>query len=466
MNWVWLVEQGLIKGDPAYYEGSPSAIDVNNAIVEAYKNSDDDQRKRIVDMVWEGGNATGDKAWWYENQSKDVQDLAAAYSGVRVDDDGTSASSEGDAKDGTGPRMSLPGNPALWKVGNESWIVYETTGTDGEAIRVAWKATSEEDVQSFFGPDQPIVYDQAMDALPADVLNFGSTDELGNLTDDPITTWRNTLATESKTQPWLLDTDYQALSLMAVLEGRPLSDSEIQQTEFWKTHTDSQRKWMKDFNSDPMSAQQALTDQRGVTRQFLIDAGINNASDELVEYMADQLTTGEWSETYYNNQSRAISDPASGISVDTELEGFVGEGIDTTQAGESEVRGLVKKWLGPTFGEWDESTIADWAGKIRNDPDAQTNLVEQLKDQKMAMYSGYDRESSYETIAQPWRGFVSQMWGTTLNETDPLFDEIINLNDSGKAGELLTKKGLERGNDQVVNTVQTALNQSFGGTAR
>jgi hypothetical protein len=373
----------------------------------------------------------------------------------------------GDEKDETGPRMSLPGNPALWKVGNDSWIVYDTIGSDGEKIRVAWKVPSGEDVQSFFGPDKPIVYNKTMDALPADVLDFGSTDELANLTDDPITTWRATLETESKTQPWLLDPDYQALSLMAVLEGRPLSDSEIEQTEFWTSHTGTQRSWMKVFHSDPASAQQRLDDQEIQTRKFLADVGIDGASDELVKFMSDKVAMGEWSQTYYTEQVRGLSDPSAGVSMDRELETVVGDSeLGGTQEFEDTVRTLVKTWLGPTFGEWDEALIQDWAGKLRNDPDAKINLVEQLKDQKQAMFQGYDRESSYDAIAMPWRNFVTQMWGETIDEKDPLFTEIINLNNAGDAGKLLTERGLERGNDTVVNNVQTALNRSFGGTAR
>ena len=363
--------------------------------------------------------------------------------------------------------MSLPGNPALWSVGGESWIVYDTVGSDGESIRVAWKAPSQDDVQSFFGPDQPIIVNKTMDALPDDVLDFGSTDDLANLTDDPITTWRNTLDTESKTQPWLLDADYQELSLMAVLEGRPLSESEIQQTNFWKDNTDAQRKWMKLYNSDPSTAQQSLVDGQASARQLLADAGIEGATDEVIAFMADKLTMGDWSQTYFTSQVQGLSDPAAGITLDADLTSVIGDTpLGTTQSGELEVRNLVKSWLGPTFGEWDEGLIQEWAGKFRNDPDAQTMLIEQLKDQKMAMFQGYDRESNYDTIAAPWRNFVSQSWGEAIDEKDPLFTQIINMNNAGEAGALLTREGLERGNDTVVNSVQAALNQSFGGTAR
>ena len=71
-------------------------------------------------------------------------------SGTADTDTTDTADPVGDEKDEIGPRMSLPGNPALWKVGNDSWIVYDTTGTDGSTIRLAWKVPSGTDAQSFF----------------------------------------------------------------------------------------------------------------------------------------------------------------------------------------------------------------------------------------------------------------------------------------------------------------------------
>ncbi len=370
-----------------------------------------------------------------------------------------------DAKDEIGPRMSLAGNPALWKVGNDYYIVHETTGSDGEPLVLAWKAPSYSDVESFFGPDQEVIVNKTIDELPADVLMFGSTDELANMTEDPITTWRNTLETEAKTQPWLLDPDYQALSLMAVLEGRPLSESEIQQTNWWKTHTEAQRQWMKVFHGDPETAQQMMADNRMKTFDALRNAGVNNPSEELVNFMADQLTTGEWSQTYFTHQIQAVSDPAAGISIDPSLDDLIDSPLDTTQAGEKEVRDLVLKWLGPTYGTWDDELISEWAGRLRNDPDAELYLVEQLKDQKQAMFPEYMREATYDTIAAPWKGYVYQAWGEQIDETDPLFTQILTMNDAGEAGKLLTQEGLNRGNNKVTNSVQMALNNSFGGTA-
>ncbi len=386
----------------------------------------------------------------------------------------TGKTAEGEAPDdeptplGDRSLNSVPGEPQVVKVHGEdrTYLIYETTASDGTPIRMAWRVASEH-VAGLFGPGQEVRYDGSYQTLPSDVLFFGEADELANLTEDPITTWRNTLETESKTQPWLLDPDYQALSLMAVLENRPLSESEIQQTKWWQENTAAQRSWMKLYHSDPKTAQQRIDDGRILAAETLAAAGIDDAPDDVVNYMSDHLITGEWSQTYFQNQVKALSDPTSGFQVDPALKGIVGEStLDTTQQFEMEVRDTVKQWLGPNFGEWDDDTIARWAGELRNDPDAMTNLVETLKDQRQALFPEYDRNATYDTIASPWRQFMRNAWGETPDESDPLFHSIINMNDAVEAGKVLTKEGLARGNQTVENRVSTDLMSAFGGTAR
>jgi len=58
---------------------------------------------------------------------------------------------------------------------------------------------------------------------------------------------------------------------------------------------------------------------------------------------------------------------------------------------------------------------------------------------------------------------IRNMWGEVPDDSDTTLHEVIRMNDAGTAGEMLTKEGLARGNDQTVNTVQAALSRSFGG---
>lgn len=366
--------------------------------------------------------------------------------------------------------VPAPEDAQVWKIGESTYLIYVVPGSE-PPIYVAWEGLSQENIQSWFGPDQTITYDRVMSEDEAMTLGaiFAGTDvELANFDENPFVTWAQTMETQAKTQPWILDDDYQAMLLEATLENRDLSDAEIQSTEWWQTHSEAQRSWMKVFHGDPTTAEQMIEDNRIMARQMLLDAGVENPSEELIDYMADQATMGDWSEIYFNNQVAAIADPASGIVLDDGLANLVNEGTGTTQGEEDTVRDLLLEWLGPVFGAWEDDQIAKWAGQLRNDPDAETSLVQHLQDQRMALFPEYeDRNVSYQSMAAPWRQFMQNQWGQKADETDPLFQTMLKNNDATLNGQLLIKEGIDRGIGKVVNTMNaSALRQGTGNVRR
>lgn len=376
-------------------------------------------------------------------------------------------SDDPDGGDG-GPGMSVPGDPELWKVGNKTYLVYVVPDTF-PPVYMGWQAIDDDDIQSFFGPDQDIVYDQEMkfrEARQLGLLIFGTTDELANFDDDPFTSWSYMMETEAQSQPWIMDEDYQALIAMAILEGRTLTDAEIQSTNWWRDNTSAQREWMKLFHGDPEEANRRLEDNRALARQVLTDAGLTGFGDDLVTFMADKVTMGDWSETYFNTQVNAISDPASDYAIDEDLTEFQ-ENLGTTIEHENTVSDLVNKWLGPAMGQWSNEEIDEWAGVLRNDPNGEQRLVEMLKNQRMALFPEYeDRNLSYQDIAQPWKNYGFAQWGQQMDETSDMFLEMIKNNDTDLNGQLLRKKGLRQGVGKVVQDANESLVQATGGSVR
>jgi hypothetical protein len=131
----------------------------------------------------------------------------------------------------------------------------------------------------------------------------------------------------------------------------------------------------------------------------------------------------------------------------------------------AEVREMVNRWLGTNFGQWTDAQVQEWAGRFRNENDAPERLMELLKDQKQALFPEYDREADYQSIAAPWRNMMTTMWGTLPQDSDTTLHSLINLNDAVEGGKMLTREGLNRGNQQVINNIQGALHTSFGGAA-
>jgi hypothetical protein len=200
-------------------------------------------------------------------------------------------------------------------------------------------------------------------------------------------------------------------------------------------------------------------------------AGIDNVPPALADWMAMQVVQGKWSLEHLTLQTKALADPYSDIAVDASLMqevSNVGWTPDQTRAKEDDVRGLYDKWLGPVYGNASDVTIANWAGALRNDPDAETRFIEGLKDQRIAMFPGHeDRSVSYQDLARPWKSFQQQAWGVqTVDETDPLFSTMLKNNDVEANGQILQREGLARNVGKVVTDTRSAIQEAWGGTQR
>ena len=111
-----------------------------------------------------------------------------------------------------------------------------------------------------------------------------------------------------------------------------------------------------------------LDDNRASMKYRVSQAGVDNASDALINFLADKVTTGNWSSMKITGQLAALSDPYSVDTIDDELFQFLaneGTELDTTRTGEDSVRDLLQKWLGPVFGDLTDEQIAEKAGEFR-----------------------------------------------------------------------------------------------------
>ena len=468
MNWQWIIDEGLIQGEAEYYEsGDAKATEVNHAVTTAYTTATPAQRKILVDMLWESGKLEGEKEHWYEDRSSEVADLATAYSGV------SSEATTGTGEEGD-PRFGVAGGAQLWKntTTGDIFIVYTVPGTEDDPVYMRW-TVSEEDAQSFFGPEQPVVYDYMIsdgNALWNETIDFGSGDDIANTSDNPFDSWASTLEVESASAPWLLDDDYQTMLAMSVIENREITEAEVKSTTWWQDHTEAERSWMEVFHGDPSEADRRIGDNRSRQESLFRGAGLLDFDDGLIQFFADKVSMGTWSTDYAQQQLNRLADP---FFADEPMdEGLMSYMEDTgTELGQTvgetdRVKQLVKQWLGPNFGNWGESTINTWAGRLRNEEDAEIYLIESLKDQKDAMFPGYAREADFDTIAQPWRSYAGSIWGFTPQDDDEVLQNVIQMNDADQAAQTLRTTGLERGYDRVVNDIDNALRQGMGTNVR
>lgn len=367
--------------------------------------------------------------------------------------------------------MNVPGRPEVWRIGDSWRIVYMVPGSEDDPVYLIYRATSYEDVKSWFGPGKTPTPDRLLTTAQyrkMGGIEAGNTDEIPPGADNPFNAWAGTLRIEAQTQPWILDDDYQALMAQALIESRELTEAEIATTKWWKTHNAAQRNWMVVYHGDKKTADQMITDARTRIRDLLRSAGAGvSVTPEIINYIADRQTKGDWTATYTNDQIKALVDPYAKIKLDAGLAALNRTSVSRTQAGEAEVRDLLSTWLGPQFGQRSATEIAKIAGEIRNDPDRRDIFVEQLKDQRMALLPEYtDRELSYAAIANNWRQWWIGQWGEVPDETDSLFIKVLRNNDTDESAKLLRREGLARGISKVKSTLSQQTLSQLGDTER
>ena len=413
------------------------------------------------------------------NTNYDTKD----YSNVGEDGEVVIKNEDGSVYSPTAKRdMPIPTGAEYWNVDGEYYIVYYIPGTNTPI----YYDSSLEDLKNIFGPVEFPGIEQTIKSPTAEEWNsairFGDSLELAdpNVYNPEVSPWSSfidTIATESKIRPWLQDAEMIERLAEATLEGRTVTDAEWQSTNWWRTHTQAERDWLllaqsnaTDFTSVlTADAERKIQDDKAAIKNLMEQSGISNPSDELVSWVGQKLTTGLWSDSYVAEQVKILSDPTLETNMDVELDNFITSGAidyDTTRAGESQVKRLSKEIMGPVFGgNLAESQISKWAGMIRNDPDAEI----EIRDKMMSMVKGLFGENTaegltYEEIAAPWRGFTSNVWGGTLDETSNLFQNVIKANDITKANQLLYTAGLQDGGSEKIKTeVKNNIVGAFGG---
>ncbi len=363
--------------------------------------------------------------------------------------------------------VGLAGRPEIWRDSGtgDAYVVYFTPGVE-PPVPMLWKVRGEEDLKSFFG-DEAVAYDQTgtmAEYEAAGALMFGEVDEFVLKGENPFSGWVSQFERELETTPYLEDPEVAALFASSWLEGRAPTDAELAGTDWFQSKTQGEQQWIQLTYSQPKTAAQMETSNRIATRETMRQAGIDTPPEDVVAYLADQWTHGLWTEQMRNEQIALLADPTKAGERDAGMLEVIGDTtMDTTQDKSKFVDDELKKWLGPTYGNWSEDQKNDWVGKLRNDPDAADAFQQELSRQRLAMFPEYENSDlTYEDIATPWRNYAFNEWGQNVSETDPMFNDILRSNDASTAQNLLRTEGLKQGIGQVEDRMVADMGRSIG----
>lgn len=376
---------------------------------------------------------------------------------------------------GTQDLNQVPPNLEVWQVGSQLYLVRRVTEFGVEPPIFLYWSISEADKEALGITTIDHRFDTERVFARTGALNMGDSRELVNTTEDPVDQVLSAYETEVRVKPWLADPEILSLWIGAALEGRGITEAELHGTEWWRSHSRTERAWLSLNASDPTTADNLIADNRARVAQLFADAGVDNASADLINLVADKWTTGSWTEVYATNQIRLLADPFLEGDLDPDLADSR-SGLDTTREREDEVRSLISRWLGPQLaGYYDDTFIGTWASRLRENPDARVELEDFLRRQFQTHINvtrdgervyGDDAALTYDDVAGPWRGLWQQTWGQLPDESDELFLRLVRTNDLATASRLLREEGLKRGNATVAQNLLSDLDSAFGGQIR
>ncbi len=370
---------------------------------------------------------------------------------------------------------NIPRDSYIWNVDNQLYVAYEVPGAgdvyENPPMYMAYEVYRNDLVEAgLISKDAPIptispIRKEDFDRVA--ILFSGDTNQLTQDNRNPFASFTETIAEQSQVAPWITDTEAIGLIAEAALEGREVTDAEWQSTNWYKTHNQTERDWLTTYYSDPSTATQLTTDSQIAVANSLQAAGVSDAPEALINWVAGKYVSGEWSQTYTSEQVNLFADPYATGKRDASFENYLSStaltGVDRTTEREREVTELYNKWLGPSLGKLTDTERAEIAGRLRDDPDYQDQLVNSLKQSRLAAFSNYTNpELTYEDIARPWRNLTTSVWGQTADETQGWWQEMVKTNDFAQAQTTLREKGLEQDVTQVTTDATQALQQALG----
>ena len=141
------------------------------------------------------------------------------------------------------------------------------------------------------------------------------------------------------------------------------------------------------------------------------------------------------------------------------------EGNIETVLQEDTVRTDLETWLPASLIKSGNYNVKELAGKYRTINGFRESFIEELKDDRVAMYGGYDRDISWKRILQGKKAMASQVWGidiSNIKDDDAAVLHMVTKNDPSKEAEYLRGIGLERGYQGTLTDMAKDYATSYG----
>ena len=322
--------------------------------------------------------------------------------------------------------------PILAEVDSETFL------QEGALDNVIDLGVGEEGLQAFtdrYG----YVYRGHADLLVSDILTEGEAEDYRGVMD--VAEAQLEKRAKEKGMGWLLDLDVQAKFLAAVLTGKPVSQDDLADTQWYLNSTPAQRDFIAEFYGDEQGVKEKLDRNLADISTALFELEFTGDTSELSRVLAFGLTTGKydsWEEVnlYMNYLSdKWYLDLQGGEQMlPEELRPFIGQ--FNNRNGHATVDSYITSILGKGAIEGYKNTgqYLQMAGMVRNGQGDRVKAdLQKVHDTLYPAFSG----SSFST----WNPFFTNraakiLYGTTGSQIVQLTNE-----DQAKIDDLIIEAG-------------------------
>ena len=211
--------------------------------------------------------------------------------------------------------------------------------------------------------------------------------------------------------------------------------------------------------------EQDVEDNLESLNDYLLEIG-GEVPETVLNAIAEEWASG-WSEDKSKRTLRKLVDSnyTIGGPVDARIAAIAeGTEIKETTLGTEKVKSLMDTWLAPNLHE--SFDVAGAAAKLRNNPNYETKLIQELKNKNKTVYGMYEEDMEIGFLIDSKIRTFENITGIKLNrDVDADFgviDSMLKLNNYEQEAALARKIGYQRGSEKINSDIVSALGKTFG----
>lgn len=330
------------------------------------------------------------------------------------------------SKKGAATSKALPAGAKLIKVGNQYRVVWGL----GDGLGWAWYSVSSTQVKALFGSANPVVNASLSNSgqFTAAFGNnyWGDASEIDLKAETPWMDLKNKIFNQFGYVPGFDTPEIKKLLLQAYFEKWTPDQwtVEYRNTQYFKTTTDQQRKWVGLSTAEQNSLVQEQTNEMTAIYRQIWGTDPNRADLAKIAFKvaSGQLNLNQWELEQRNQAARRAGTPEYARRQEEQRE--AAEGVNRVEDLTLFAEDQYRAWVGP--GNLPQGWAQQWGAQLATGAKSEADLENYLKTLSQSRWQFKPPDLTWQDWAA---GYKAQIGDTlelgVVNDADPLLNQIL-----------------------------------------